>query len=496
MKLSILIPVYNERYLVGELVHRALQAPLQRGMDRELVIVDDGSTDGTSRILEMLAADHPDRIKLIRHAQNRGKGAAIRTAIEHATGTFCIFQDADLEYDPAEYARILEPLLAGRADVVYGSRFLSGGRRRVFYFWHSVGNRVLTTLSNIFTNLNLSDVETCYKAFRTEVLKTIPIRSNGFGIEMEITAKVAKRGMRVYEVPISYDGRTYLEGKKITWRDGVHALYLALKYFIVDDLYDQKTGHAILASLSRAHRFNRWMADTLRPYLGDRILEVGAGIGNLTAQFLPRDRYIASDCDELHLNVLRGMASRRLGLNVARVDAISPGDFDQLRGDVDTVVCLNVLEHISESDSVLQSFHNVLRPGGRAIILVPQGPWLYSPLDSCLSHVKRYTRQDLNEAVIRAGFEVETLFDFNRIGAIGWLLNGKVLRRRQMAKYQLKLFDSLVWLWRRIDRLLPWRGLSVVVVARKPKSVATESREVEMSVGAGMDCPRSELSWS
>ena len=468
MKLSILIAVYNERYHVEELVRRVLEAPLPGGMGRQLVIVDDGSTDGTRSVLSRLAAEHADLIVYTEHDENRGKGAALCTAIALADGDFCIFQDADLEYDPQDYERILEPLLSGAADVVYGSRFLPSRRRRVLYYWHSLGNRFLTHLSNMFTNLNLSDVETCYKAFRTEILKTIPIRSRDFRIEPEITAKVAKRGLRIYEVPVSYDGRTYLEGKKIGWKDGILAILAILKYWLIDDLYEDRAGHEILSNLSRAHRFNRWMADVIRPELGHSVMEIGAGIGNLSTQLMPRERYVATDFDDLHLDVLRSAAMNKAEMEVARLDATERRDFGPFLGEIDSVVCLNVLEHIPESRAALDNFLEVLKPGGRLVLLVPQGEWLYCPLDKALEHVRRYSAKDLRADLTAAGFEVEKVFGFNRIGVVGWAINGRLLGRTVMPKFQLKAYDSMVWLWRRVDRLLPWHGLSVIAVARKP----------------------------
>jgi len=486
MKLSVLIPVYNERYHVAELIHRVLAAALPENMERQLVIVDDGSTDGTRDVLREIARNNPSTVHYIEHAKNSGKGAAIRTAIDAADGEFSIFQDADLEYSPSDYGKMLAPLLSGKADVVYGSRFLSSEQRRVMYFWHTVGNTILTTLSNIFTDLNLTDMETCYKAFRTQILKSLPIRSNCFGIEPEITAKVAKRGLRVYEVPINYDGRTYAEGKKITWKDGFRALWVIFKYWLIDDLYNEKGGHEILSSISRAHRFNKWMGDAVvRPHLGHRVLEIGAGIGNMTIQLLPRERYIASDYDELHLDVLRALAERRTGVEVVRIDAQNPAHFEAYKNEVDSVVCLNVLEHIPDSAAALKNIFNTLKPGGRAIILVPQGPWLYSPLDKALDHVKRYTPQTLSSALTEAGFESMNLFHFNRIGVIGWALNGKLLGRTRMAKYQLKMYDSMVWLWRRIDWLLPWHGLSIVAVATKPTTPIIE-KSAHAQLGAKM----------
>ena len=217
--------------MVERSLAQVLAAPLPENMDRELIIVDDCSTDGTSEILDRLAAREPG-IRLIRKKVNEGKGAAVRTAIQEAHGDFCIVQDADLEYDPSEYPRLLRPLLDGHADAVFGSRYLAGEQTRVLPFWHSMINKWLTLLSNMFCNLKLTDMETGYKVFRTDLLKSIPIRSNRFGFEPEITMKAAKRKLRIYEVPISYHGRTYEEGKKIGWKDGFQALWCILKYSV------------------------------------------------------------------------------------------------------------------------------------------------------------------------------------------------------------------------------------------------------------------------
>jgi len=227
MKLSVVMPVYNERATLRAVIERVLAAPLEI----ELLCVDDGSRDGSREILADLQAAHP-QIRVFLQAQNQGKGAALRRGISEASGDFVIIQDADLEYDPIEYPLLLEPLVQDKADVVYGSRFLGAGPHRVLYFWHSVGNSVLTLISNCLTNINLSDMETCYKVFRREIIQAIPIEENRFGFEPEITVKVAKRRLRIYEVGISYWGRTYEEGKKIGWKDGVRALWCLLKYSV------------------------------------------------------------------------------------------------------------------------------------------------------------------------------------------------------------------------------------------------------------------------
>lgn len=224
-RLSVVMPCYNESATIGEIVKRVLASP----HTAELVIVDDGSTDGTR---DLLAAFDDERVRVVLQPENQGKGAAIRRGFQEAQSDFVIVQDADLEYDPVDYDLVLEPLLNGVADVVYGSRFQSGRPRRVLYFWHSIGNRLLTLLSNMFTDLNLTDMETCFKAFRTEVVKGLDLKEDRFGIEPEITAKVAAAGWRVWEVGISYSGRTYAEGKKINWRDGVAAVRCIVKYGI------------------------------------------------------------------------------------------------------------------------------------------------------------------------------------------------------------------------------------------------------------------------
>src|ERR1700683_305348 len=225
MKLSVVVPVYNESATLKKVVEKVLAVPLEI----ELICVDDGSSDGSREILERLQKEYP-QIRALFQPHNVGKGAALRRGIQEATGDFVIIQDADLEYDPAEYPLIIAPLVQDKADVVFGSRFLGGAPHRVLYFWHSGRKRALALLSNCLTNINLSDMETCYKVFRREVIQSIPIEENRFGFEPEITVKVAKRRLRIYEVGISYWGRTYEEGKKIRWKDGVRALWCLLKY--------------------------------------------------------------------------------------------------------------------------------------------------------------------------------------------------------------------------------------------------------------------------
>lgn len=229
IKVSIIIPCFNEIKTIDTILEKVLSAPLP--CEREIVIIDDCSTDGTREYL--CEYNKSNKVKIILHESNQGKGAALRTGFSKATGEIIIIQDADLEYDPNEYQKLLTPILNGLADVVYGSRFIGGEPHRVLYYWHSVGNRFLTQLSNMFTNLNLTDMEVCYKVFKRELLNRIELKENRFGFEPEFTAKIAQLGCRIYEVGISYDGRTYQQGKKINWKDGVRAIYVILKYGLI-----------------------------------------------------------------------------------------------------------------------------------------------------------------------------------------------------------------------------------------------------------------------
>jgi glycosyltransferase involved in cell wall biosynthesis len=473
--LSILVPVYNEEEFVGASIQRALDAPLPDGLESEVVAVDDGSRDATALVLDELAAQHPGRVRVFHHKVNAGKGAAIRTAIEQAAGEFAIIQDADLEYDPAEYPKVLGPLVSNKADVVYGSRFLISGERRVIYYWHALANHILTTACNMAADLNLTDMETCYKAFRVSLARSIPIRSNRFGIEPEITIKFAKRQASIYEVPISYHGRTYDEGKKIGAKDAVSALWVIFRNWVARDIYRDPGAH-ILDSLAGTRRFNRWMADTIRPWLGTRVLELGAGIGNMTQQLAGgRKHYVASDIDDEHLARLRVRFRGRPNLDIRRCDLCNTADFAELKGKFDTVVCLNVVEHVEDDLAALRNIHSALAPGGRAIILVPQDQRIYGTLDEILGHYRRYSTAQLSARMKEAGFVLDRTFEFNRVTRPGWWWNGRVLRRRSFGRLQLRMFDWLVPFSCCIDHMLPWMAVSLIGIGAVPECTAEKS---------------------
>jgi len=464
---SILIPLYNEEEFIQTLLQRVVDAPYPPGVEFEIIVVNDCSTDGSSEAVQDFIGRVNARIRLVHHEHNQGKGAAIRTAIGLALGEFSLIQDADLEYDPNEYPRLLQPLLDGKADAVFGSRFLISGERRVLYFWHSLANQILTLVCNIAADINLTDMETCYKAFRTSLVKTIPLRSNRFGIEPELTIKLARRQARIYETPISYYGRTYAEGKKIGLKDAFDAFWVMFKARFTSELYSDP-GLDILDALSYAPNFNVWMADVINPYLGERVLEIGAGIGNLTRPLSNRKKYYAAtDIGPEHLEALRSRFAHRSNMEFRECDVQLHDHVSHFAGRIDTIVCLNVLEHVPDPDAAARNIFDTLPPGGRAIFLVPQGPELFGTLDVVLGHFLRYSKYQLRVRLESAGFEVEQIVEFNRVSRPGWFITGKILKRSTLARFPLRIFNKLVWLWRKIDEMLPWGGVSIIAIARK-----------------------------
>jgi SAM-dependent methyltransferase len=464
---SILIPLYNEERFIGTLLDRVIDAPLQEGISREIVVVDDCSTDRSLEIARSYEQHYEGLIRVLHHEVNQGKGAAIRTALAGARGEFCVFQDADLEYNPREIASLLQPMLDGDADAVFGSRFASIGVRRVLYFWHTVANQALTLLCNIASNLNLTDMETCYKAFRTDLLKTIPLRNDRFGIEPELTIKIAKRKARVYETAISYHGRTYEDGKKIGLKDAFVALWVIIRFAFTKDIHID-SGPETLEALSNAPKFNGWMADTIRPYVGSQVLEIGAGIGNLTTALLNgNQRWITADIASEHLAKLQEKFGETPNVEIRYCDLMAPETFEPLNGEMDSVVCLNVLEHIEDDMLGLRNIHSSLKPGGHAIVLVPHDMKVYGTLDTALGHYRRYSHQELQQKMEQSGFRVKEILEFNRVSRPAWYMSGRVFKRRAVGAGQMKIFDRLVWLMRKVDRKLPWPPTSIIGIGEK-----------------------------
>jgi glycosyltransferase involved in cell wall biosynthesis/phospholipid N-methyltransferase len=478
--LSVIVPAYNEQYLVATSLARLRvleESPLLENI--KIIVIDDGSSDGTRQALENFRArleSEPGNGKsawvFVRHQQNAGKGTAIRTALAHVDTELVVIHDADLEYHPRDLLQMVEVFLYEEADAVFGSRFLPGGYKRALFFRHAMGNQLLTFLCDLVCDLNLTDMETCYKMVRTSLLKSIPLESSRFDVEPELAIKLARRGSRIFEVPISYSGRTYREGKKITWTDGFRALWSIFRYAISDKLYTADAyGAEILGRLNRAPRFTRWMADVIHPYVGNRVLEIGAGIGNMSLHLMPRATYWATDVNPHYVDYLVSLQTTRPYMQVAHIDA-SAGQTYPEGQTFDTVVCLNVVEHLEDDRGALENIRRVLEDGGRAIILVPYGPKLYGTLDEVLGHRRRYTEDRLIDVSQRAGFVVDEVLKFNRPGVVGWWLNGKVFRRRNFGLGQIRLLNTLTPLFRLVDPWIPLPPLSIIAILRKDDRLA------------------------
>jgi SAM-dependent methyltransferase len=458
------MPIYNERRTLRKVFERLLSANIP--IDIEVVAVDDHSTDGSADILRELAAADP-RIKPIFHEKNAGKGAAIHTAIKHISGDIAIVQDADLEYDPAEIPKIIQPILDGRADAVFGSRFAGSDCRRVLYYWHSVANGVLTWITNCLCDLNLTDMETCYKAVSASILRSIPLRFKSFGFEPELTVRLAQWQARIYEVPVSYSGRTYAEGKKITWKDGVIALAVLFWTAIVDRRFTTHDGYYVLTAV-RGPGLNRWMFECISPFVGSHVLEAGCGIGNLTELMLDREDLTCVDIDPLYVEIISRRFSHLENFDCFRMDLSDSKDFVRLEGKgLDTIICLNVLEHIENDEQVLRNFADSLVDGGHAIILVPQHAWLYTPIDEAVGHCRRYSGEELRQKMVKAGFEIVSQQNFNKLGVLGWIVNGKIMRRKHLSSHQMWCFNKLLPIARLLDTVPGLPALSTIVVGRK-----------------------------
>lgn len=474
--LSILVPAYNEQYLIASSLRRLEVLGESNLLDQiQVIVVDDCSRDQTPDAIaafrEGLSPDFGNgkfQWLFLRHDHNQGKGGAVRTAIDHAQCELSVIHDADLEYHPRDLLQMIPLFFGEDADAVFGSRFLAGGFKRALFFRHSIANHVLTFLCDLACDLNLTDMETCYKMVRTELLRSIPLVSRDFRIEPELTIKLAKRGARIFEVPISYSGRTYQEGKKIGWKDGIKALGAVIKFAVTENIckHDQFASE-LVPRLSRSNRLNTWLADSIRPYVGEEVLELGAGVGHVTTHLIPRKSYWAADANPLFVRELEKLQATRPYLRPACIHPSEPSTFP-LNERFDTIICRNVLEHVHDDTLVLQSVAGMLRPGGRAILVVPQGPRMLGSLDNALAVFRRYDRARIEELALKSRLRLKVIEPFNRAGSPGWWLNSRILGRQRFGLFQMKLFDIFVPLARRLDGLLPFPPMTLVAVLEKP----------------------------
>ena len=473
--LSAVMPCYDEEATVAEILGLVLASPYIA----EVVVVDDGSRDRTVEIVEKIAVSDA-RVRLIRQPFNMGKGAALQRGFLAVTQPYVVIQDADLEYDPAEYEKLMGPLLDGHADVVFGSRF-HGGSHRVLYFWHAVGNKMLTLASNVMTNLNLTDMETCYKAFRREVLDSFTLEEARFGIEPEMTAKMAAAGWRIWEVGISYSGRTYAEGKKIGMKDAIRAGWCVARYSPLGERLARgrarRAGPQLmpedysagldqpLQKLDNCANYPEWIADQIRPHLRGRVHEVGAGTGTIARRLASHGELTVSEPDPRFASALRQTFE---GQPVTVVEANVLDAVRQVYAE--TVVLVNVLEHIEDDGEALRAIYETLPPGGRIVLFVPALEALYSASDQEMGHYRRYSRVRLANALSNAGFQVLESRYVNMIGAALWFGYARALGRRPAEDASAGLYDR--FLVKPMSRMEAGReprfGQSVVAVAERP----------------------------
>ncbi|MDO5580843.1 MAG: glycosyltransferase [Planctomycetia bacterium] len=466
--LSILVPVYNEQAYLARIIDRVIQAPVPCELRKEIILVNDASTDKTAEVIEQITKKYPDLVRAFHQPYNQGKGAAIQRAIKEMKGDFAIIQDADLEYDPDEYPIVLKPLVEGLADVVYGSRFLTREMRKVLFYHHKLGNLFLTHLSNWTTGLDLTDMETCYKAFRGEILKSIPIRSRRFGIEPEITAKIAKRGLTVYEVPISYHGRRYSEGKKIGWKDGVSAIKTILTYWLIDDCYvDSADNPNLLRTMEQARNFTRLIIKKSASRFGQKIVELGSGLGNVSKHLPQKETLLLTDSMENNIRILKNSYDGNAVVEVDHLDPQREIPGSNRREQFDTAILFNQLEHAADDEKVLECAADLLEPNGRVLIVVPKESHCCWKLKKYGGYEQRYSKRDLKKKLEEAGFEMETIQSFNRIGSLLWRWN-QICRRpsaHPFGRFGLKIFDTFLGWGEWLFFFLP--GANWFVVGKK-----------------------------
>lgn len=466
-KLSVLMPIYNERWTLAEIVRRVLASPVE--LEIELVAVDDCSSDGSWDLLQKLAAAD-SRIRPFRHPVNLGKGGAIRTAMDHMTGDLALVQDADLEYDPRDYPQLLEPLTAGLADAVFGSRYL-GTPRPANHLWHTLVNKFLTITSNLFTGLNLTDMETCYKLVRTDILRRLRIQAKTFTFEPELTCRLAQWGTRIYEVPVRYEGRSLLEGKKIRPIDGIKALWEIFRSAVLDTQFTSDLAHYDLVARQNARAEQKALAAELSVHVGRRVLDVSAGLGSLGGRMLSRDHVVLADSRAEYVAGLHRRFAVRENTSIEQADLFSDADLARWqRGNFDTVLCGDLLERVADDRAALARLATILPEQGHLVVTALGGTLTTG--DRTIGRERRYRLAELCERVEAAGFEVVHACESGKLRGLSERLVNYFGESTVASPRQIAWNDRLLPFTRWTDHVLPGAGSQLVVVGRKRSAVA------------------------
>ncbi|GIW80437.1 MAG: hypothetical protein KatS3mg105_2244 [Gemmatales bacterium] len=467
-KLSICVIVRNQQRQLRALVKRLLAAPIPA--EFELVVADNSSTDASRQILTDLTRDHP-RLRPVFHVGQPNRAAALACAFEELSGDVVLLLDSTIDLHPGDYEALLEPMRDGCTDVVLGSRELAGFSRRVLRFCPTMRRRILTLLANLLYDVRLSEWDSGCLVARTDILRSIPLTDARF-VGLELIAKLAQWDLRLYEVPICLQGE-HAHDIRFSWKNLFRCLWLLTKNRVGARPFTTHEGFYILQSCRKARGLNRWMIQQMKPFLGRRVLEAGCGIGNLSELLLDRDRLICADNDTFYVE--------RIARRFAHLDHVTVRELDLARMDqcreldragIDTIICINVLEHIEDDRKVLRDFFRVLEAGGHAILLVPAHPQLYTGVDRTLGHFRRYAPGELENKMREAGFEIVHSQGFNRLGTLGWYVSGKWLRQTTLSPGQMKTYERLLPLAKLIEKIPVWPQLSVIAVGRKPAAAA------------------------